>query len=121
MLPAGLWDSEKIMRRHNFSAAFGVGGYASGPMILLARMHGVPSVIFEPNVEPGFTNRVLAGISTRVACGFQETANRFGTKAVATGIPVRRNFSPRRATSIASRSASLLPAVAAVRCPSIAR
>jgi UDP-N-acetylglucosamine--N-acetylmuramyl-(pentapeptide) pyrophosphoryl-undecaprenol N-acetylglucosamine transferase len=92
MLPAGLWDSEKIMRRHNFSAAFGVGGYASGPMILLARMHGVPSVIFEPNVEPGFTNRVLAGISTRVACGFQETANRFGTKAVATGIPVRQEF-----------------------------
>jgi UDP-N-acetylglucosamine--N-acetylmuramyl-(pentapeptide) pyrophosphoryl-undecaprenol N-acetylglucosamine transferase len=92
MLPAGLWDSEKIMQRHKFSAAFGVGGYASGPMILLARMHGIPSVIFEPNVEPGFTNRVLAGISTRVACGFQETATRFGAKAVATGIPVRREF-----------------------------
>lgn len=92
MLPAGLWDSEKIVRRHKFSAAFGVGGYASGPMILLARLHGVPSVIFEPNVEPGFTNRVLAGISTLVACGFQETADRFGAKAVATGIPVRREF-----------------------------
>jgi UDP-N-acetylglucosamine--N-acetylmuramyl-(pentapeptide) pyrophosphoryl-undecaprenol N-acetylglucosamine transferase len=92
MLPAGLWDSEKIMQRHKFSAAFGVGGYASGPMILLARMHGIPSVIFEPNVEPGFTNRVLARISTRVACGFQETATRFGAKAVATGIPVRREF-----------------------------
>jgi UDP-N-acetylglucosamine--N-acetylmuramyl-(pentapeptide) pyrophosphoryl-undecaprenol N-acetylglucosamine transferase len=92
MLPAGLWDSEKIMQRHKFSAALGVGGYASGPMILLARMHGIPSVIFEPNVEPGFTNRVLAGISTRVACGFQETANRFGAKAVATGIPVRKEF-----------------------------
>jgi UDP-N-acetylglucosamine--N-acetylmuramyl-(pentapeptide) pyrophosphoryl-undecaprenol N-acetylglucosamine transferase len=61
-------------------------------MILLARLHGVPSVIFEPNVEPGFTNRVLAGISTLVACGFQETADRFGAKAVATGIPVRREF-----------------------------
>jgi UDP-N-acetylglucosamine--N-acetylmuramyl-(pentapeptide) pyrophosphoryl-undecaprenol N-acetylglucosamine transferase len=92
MLPAGLWDSEKIMQRHKFSAAFGVGGYASGPMILLARMHGIPSVIFEPNVEPGFTNRLLARISTRVACGFQETATRFGAKAVATGIPVRREF-----------------------------
>jgi UDP-N-acetylglucosamine--N-acetylmuramyl-(pentapeptide) pyrophosphoryl-undecaprenol N-acetylglucosamine transferase len=92
LLPAGLWDSEKIMQRHNFSAAFGVGGYASGPMMLLARMHGVPSVIFEPNVEPGFTNRVLAGISTRVACGFQETAERFGKKALATGIPVRNEF-----------------------------
>jgi UDP-N-acetylglucosamine--N-acetylmuramyl-(pentapeptide) pyrophosphoryl-undecaprenol N-acetylglucosamine transferase len=92
MLPAGLWDSEKIMQRHKFSAAFGVGGYAAGPMLLVARIHGVPSVIFEPNVEPGFTNRVLSGFSTRIACGFQETATRFGSIAVATGIPVRKEF-----------------------------
>ncbi|MGC1968641.1 MAG: undecaprenyldiphospho-muramoylpentapeptide beta-N-acetylglucosaminyltransferase [Candidatus Acidiferrales bacterium] len=98
MLPAGMWDSEKIVWRHRFGVAFGVGGYASGPMILAARLHGIPSVIFEPNVEPGFTNRVLAGISTRVACGFAETAQRFGAKAVATGIPVRKEFfaAPRR-------------------------
>jgi UDP-N-acetylglucosamine--N-acetylmuramyl-(pentapeptide) pyrophosphoryl-undecaprenol N-acetylglucosamine transferase len=98
MLPAGMWDSEKIVQRYRFGVAFGVGGYASGPMILAARLHGIRSVIFEPNVEPGFTNRVLAGISTRVACGFAETAKRFGTKAIATGIPVRKEFSaaPRR-------------------------
>jgi UDP-N-acetylglucosamine--N-acetylmuramyl-(pentapeptide) pyrophosphoryl-undecaprenol N-acetylglucosamine transferase len=98
MLPAGMWDSEKIVQRHRFGVAFGVGGYASGPMILAARLHGIPSVIFEPNVEPGFTNRVLAGVATRVACGFAETAKRFGTKAIATGIPVRKEFStaPRR-------------------------
>jgi UDP-N-acetylglucosamine--N-acetylmuramyl-(pentapeptide) pyrophosphoryl-undecaprenol N-acetylglucosamine transferase len=98
LLPASLWDSEKIMQRHKFSAAFGVGGYAAGPMILVARLHGLPSVIFEPNVEPGFTNRVLAGISTRVACGFEATAQRFGAKATTTGIPVRREFfsAPRR-------------------------
>ena len=90
LLPASLWDSEKIMQQHQFSAAFGVGGYAAGPMILVARLHGLPSVIFEPNVEPGFTNRVLAGISTRVACGFEATAQRFGAKATTTGIPVRR-------------------------------
>jgi UDP-N-acetylglucosamine--N-acetylmuramyl-(pentapeptide) pyrophosphoryl-undecaprenol N-acetylglucosamine transferase len=91
-LPAGLWDSEKIVRRHNFNVAFGVGGYASGPMILAARLHGVPAMIFEPNVEPGFTNRVLASLANRVACGFAETANRFGARAVATGIPVRPEF-----------------------------
>ncbi len=92
LVPAGLWDSAKIIRRHKFGAAFGVGGYAAGPMMLVARLHGIPSVIFEPNVEPGFTNRVLAGISTRVACGFEETARRFGPKAVVTGIPVRQEF-----------------------------
>jgi UDP-N-acetylglucosamine--N-acetylmuramyl-(pentapeptide) pyrophosphoryl-undecaprenol N-acetylglucosamine transferase len=98
LLPGSLWDSEKIMQRHKFSAAFGVGGYAAGPMILIARLHGLPSVIFEPNVEPGFTNRLLSGISNRVACGFETTAQRFGPKATTTGIPVRREFfsAPRR-------------------------
>ncbi len=36
LLPAGLWDSEKILRRHRVNVALGVGGYASGPMMLLA-------------------------------------------------------------------------------------
>jgi UDP-N-acetylglucosamine--N-acetylmuramyl-(pentapeptide) pyrophosphoryl-undecaprenol N-acetylglucosamine transferase len=92
MLPAGLFDSEKIVRRHNFGAAFGVGGYASGPMMLLAAVHGIPTVVFEPNVEPGFTNRILAGLATRVAVASHQTAARFGSKAVVTGVPIRKEF-----------------------------
>ncbi|MDR3720647.1 MAG: undecaprenyldiphospho-muramoylpentapeptide beta-N-acetylglucosaminyltransferase [Candidatus Acidoferrales bacterium] len=92
MLPAGLWDSEKILRWHRFGAALGVGGYASGPVMLLAAMHRIPSVVFEPNVEPGFTNRVLAGLATRIAVASEETAVRFGHKAVVTGCPVRKEF-----------------------------
>ena len=92
MLPAGLWDSERILRRHRFGAALGVGGYASGPVMLLAAMHRIPSVVFEPNVEPGFTNRVLAGLATRIAVASEETALRFGHKAVVTGCPVRKEF-----------------------------
>jgi UDP-N-acetylglucosamine--N-acetylmuramyl-(pentapeptide) pyrophosphoryl-undecaprenol N-acetylglucosamine transferase len=91
-VPAGLLDSSRILQRNNFGVAFGVGGYASGPMMLAARLAGIPSVVFEPNVEPGFTNRVLAGMATRIACGFEETAQRFGAKAVVTGNPVRKEF-----------------------------
>jgi UDP-N-acetylglucosamine--N-acetylmuramyl-(pentapeptide) pyrophosphoryl-undecaprenol N-acetylglucosamine transferase len=92
LLPAGLWDSERIIQRHNFSAAFGVGGYASGPMMLLAAIHAIPSVVFEPNVEPGFTNRVLANLATRVAVAHSETAEKLGRKAVRTGCPIRSEF-----------------------------
>jgi UDP-N-acetylglucosamine--N-acetylmuramyl-(pentapeptide) pyrophosphoryl-undecaprenol N-acetylglucosamine transferase len=92
MLPLALSDSEKIIRRHNFGVAFGVGGYASGPMMLVARMHSIPAVIFEPNVEPGFTNRVLSTIATRVAVANEATAKRLGRKAEITGCPVRREF-----------------------------
>jgi UDP-N-acetylglucosamine--N-acetylmuramyl-(pentapeptide) pyrophosphoryl-undecaprenol N-acetylglucosamine transferase len=92
MLPAGLWDSERVLRRHRFRAAFGVGGYASGPMMLVAMAHAIPSVVFEPNVEPGFTNRILARMATRVAVAHADTAARLGSKAVVTGCPVRKEF-----------------------------
>lgn len=92
LLPGGVWDSHKILSRHRFNVAFGVGGYASGPMMLMAALHGVPTVIFEPNVEPGFTNRVLARIATRIAVAHQPTADRFGGRAVVTGCPVRPEF-----------------------------
>ena len=92
MLPVGLWDSAAILRRNRCAAAFGVGGYASGPMMLMATMDSIPTVIFEPNIEPGFTNRLLADMATRVATAFEETAARWGSKAVVTGCPVRREF-----------------------------
>jgi UDP-N-acetylglucosamine--N-acetylmuramyl-(pentapeptide) pyrophosphoryl-undecaprenol N-acetylglucosamine transferase len=61
-------------------------------MMLLAVVHRIPAVVFEPNVEPGFTNRVLAGLATRIAVASEETAARFGHKAVVTGCPVRKDF-----------------------------
>jgi UDP-N-acetylglucosamine--N-acetylmuramyl-(pentapeptide) pyrophosphoryl-undecaprenol N-acetylglucosamine transferase len=92
LLPAGVWDSHQILSRHSFNVAFGVGGYASGPMMLMAALRGIPTVIFEPNVEPGFTNRVLARIATRIAVAHQPTADRLGGRAVVTGCPVRPEF-----------------------------
>jgi UDP-N-acetylglucosamine--N-acetylmuramyl-(pentapeptide) pyrophosphoryl-undecaprenol N-acetylglucosamine transferase len=92
LLPAGVWDSHQILSRHRFNVAFGVGGYASGPMMLMAALHSIPTVIFEPNVEPGFTNRVLARIATRIAVAHQPTADRLGRRAVVTGCPVRPEF-----------------------------
>jgi UDP-N-acetylglucosamine--N-acetylmuramyl-(pentapeptide) pyrophosphoryl-undecaprenol N-acetylglucosamine transferase len=92
LLPLGMWDSAAILRRHRFVAAFGVGGYASGPMMLLATLNAIPTVVFEPNVEPGFTNRVLANMATRVAVAHTETADKLGRRAILTGCPVREEF-----------------------------
>ncbi|MGH9746688.1 MAG: undecaprenyldiphospho-muramoylpentapeptide beta-N-acetylglucosaminyltransferase [Candidatus Acidiferrales bacterium] len=92
LLPLGMWDSAAILRRHDFSAAFGVGGYASGPMMLLATLSSIPTVVFEPNVEPGFTNRILASMATRVAVAHAETADKLGRRAILTGCPVRPEF-----------------------------
>ena len=91
-LPASAWDSQRILSRHHFDAALGVGGYASGPMIAAAISRRVPTLIFEPNVVPGFTNRVLAPFVTRIATAFPGTAAHWGAKAKVTGVPVRREF-----------------------------
>src|SRR5712691_186901 len=92
MLAPGFWDAAQVLRRHRFAAAFGVGGYAEGPMMLMAVLRRIPTVIFEPNAEPGFTNRVLAGMVTRVATAYEAPAKRWGRKAMQTGCPVRREF-----------------------------
>jgi UDP-N-acetylglucosamine--N-acetylmuramyl-(pentapeptide) pyrophosphoryl-undecaprenol N-acetylglucosamine transferase len=92
MLGPGLLDAVRVLRKHKPVAAFGVGGYAAGPMMLATWMRGVPNIIFEPNAEPGFTNRVLARISTRIAAGYERSARVLGAKAVVTGCPVREEF-----------------------------
>ncbi len=91
-LAPAMWDSFSILRRHKFCAALGVGGYAAGPMMLAAVLRGLPTVVFEPNAEPGFTNRVLASMVKRIATAYEAPTKLWGTKATLTGIPVRPEF-----------------------------
>jgi UDP-N-acetylglucosamine--N-acetylmuramyl-(pentapeptide) pyrophosphoryl-undecaprenol N-acetylglucosamine transferase len=91
-LAPAMVDARRVMRKHRPVAAFGVGGYAAGPMLLTTWFGGIPNIIFEPNAEPGFTNKTLARISTRIAVGYEICAKTFGAKAVVTGCPVRPEF-----------------------------
>ena len=88
----GMLDAFGVVRRHKPVAAFGVGGYAAGPMLLATWLCRIPNVIFEPNAEPGFTNKVLARMSRRIATGYEISARTWGKKAVVTGCPVRDEF-----------------------------
>src|ERR1700752_378310 len=92
MLAPAMLDARRVLRKHQPIAAFGVGGYAAGPMLLATWLRRVPNVIFEPNAEPGFTNKVLGGISKRIATGYEISARAWGKKAIVTGCPVRSEF-----------------------------
>jgi len=92
LLPWSLWGSVQLLREFRPAVVFGVGGYASGPATLAAALGGWPTVLFEPNAAPGLTNRLLAPLVTRAAVTYEETAYRFGVKAVRTGSPVREEF-----------------------------
>jgi UDP-N-acetylglucosamine--N-acetylmuramyl-(pentapeptide) pyrophosphoryl-undecaprenol N-acetylglucosamine transferase len=92
MLAPALLDARRVLRKHKPVAAFGVGGYAAGSMMLATWFSGVPNIIFEPNAEPGLTNKVLAKLSKRIATGYEISAHTWGKKAVVTGCPVRPEF-----------------------------
>lgn len=92
MLAPAMMDARRVLQKHKPVAAFGVGGYAAGPMMLATWFSGVPNVIFEPNAEPGLTNKLLAKISKRIATGYEISARAWGKKALVTGCPVRPEF-----------------------------
>jgi UDP-N-acetylglucosamine--N-acetylmuramyl-(pentapeptide) pyrophosphoryl-undecaprenol N-acetylglucosamine transferase len=99
MLVPAMLDARRVLRKHKPVAAFGVGGYAAGPMLLATWLGRVPNIIFEPNAEPGLTNRLVARISRRIATGYEISARTWGKKATVTGCPVRPEFfsiAPRR-------------------------
>src|ERR1700736_5674126 len=80
MLAPAMFDARRVLRKHKPVAASGVGGYAAGPMLLTTWLARVPGIIFEPNAEPGFTNKVLARISARIATGYEVAARSWGGK-----------------------------------------
>jgi len=69
----------------------GVGGYASVPAMFAAIRRRIPTLAFEPNVVPGFANRLVARWVSAAAVHFQETCEYFPNCKV-TGVPVREAF-----------------------------
>lgn len=93
MLPGALSSAIGLVRRYRPDLVIGVGGYASGPMLLAAASTGVKTAILEQNAQVGLTNRVLAPIAGRAYVAFAEAASQIGEKkARFLGNPVRRAF-----------------------------
>jgi UDP-N-acetylglucosamine--N-acetylmuramyl-(pentapeptide) pyrophosphoryl-undecaprenol N-acetylglucosamine transferase len=90
-LPKAVWAAGRILSEFQPDVAIGVGGYASGPAMLAAVLKRIPTLIFEPNVVPGFANRVIAPFVSAAAVHFKETEKYFRHCAV-TGVPVREAF-----------------------------
>jgi len=90
-LPKAVFRASEILDEFRPDVVIGVGGYASGPGMLAAALRGTPTIAFEPNVVPGFANRVLAIAVSAAAVQFEETCAYF-RRCVVVGVPVRRAF-----------------------------
>jgi UDP-N-acetylglucosamine--N-acetylmuramyl-(pentapeptide) pyrophosphoryl-undecaprenol N-acetylglucosamine transferase len=90
-LPLSIFTAMRILRRFQAQVVIGVGGYAAGPATIAAVLLGIPVVLFEPNVVPGYANRVVARFARKAAVHFQQTGRWFRSFEV-TGVPVRPAF-----------------------------
>jgi UDP-N-acetylglucosamine--N-acetylmuramyl-(pentapeptide) pyrophosphoryl-undecaprenol N-acetylglucosamine transferase len=90
-LPRALWTAGRIVSDFRPDVVIGVGGYASGPAMLAAIRRRIPTLAFEPNVVPGFANRLVARFVSAAAVHFEETCEYFRNAKV-TGVPVREAF-----------------------------
>jgi UDP-N-acetylglucosamine--N-acetylmuramyl-(pentapeptide) pyrophosphoryl-undecaprenol N-acetylglucosamine transferase len=93
MLMYAYSQSRKILKSFRPDLVIGVGGYASGPVVLAARGMQIRRFIHEQNAIPGMTNKILAHVAEEVFISLDESRKYFPKeKTLLTGNPVRREI-----------------------------
>lgn len=90
----GLKDAIKIINKFKPDLVIGTGGYVCGPVVFIASLLNIKTVIHEQNVIPGVTNKVLGKFVNRILASFDESKEYFNNsdKVITTGNPVRKDF-----------------------------
>jgi UDP-N-acetylglucosamine--N-acetylmuramyl-(pentapeptide) pyrophosphoryl-undecaprenol N-acetylglucosamine transferase len=95
LLPSVVAQASRLLREFGAQVVLGVGGYASFPTVLAARLSRIPAVIHEQNAYPGLANRWLGRVASAVAVSFEAAAAWFPAGRVSvTGNPVRPEIRP---------------------------
>jgi UDP-N-acetylglucosamine--N-acetylmuramyl-(pentapeptide) pyrophosphoryl-undecaprenol N-acetylglucosamine transferase len=92
LLPLSALDAWRVISQTRPSVVIGVGGYSSGPVVGLAALRGIPTMVMEQNAMPGVTNRTLARVVKAAAVTYEQSIPFFGAKAFVSGNPVRPEF-----------------------------
>ncbi len=89
-LVKSLIQARSILTRFKPDVVVGVGGYASVPVLLAAKLSGIPYVIHEQNAQPGLSNRLLGKGAKKIFLSFTESRTGFpASRSVITGNPLR--------------------------------
>jgi UDP-N-acetylglucosamine--N-acetylmuramyl-(pentapeptide) pyrophosphoryl-undecaprenol N-acetylglucosamine transferase len=104
-LPVALLKSFLLLRKIKPSFVLGVGGYASGPLLLVASLTGYRTAIWEPNAMPGLTNRWLARFVDECWVVFEDAKSFLKNRhAFSAGMPVRKEIE-----ALAPRTGAAVP------------
>lgn len=88
-----VFQVQKLIKQQKIDAVFTTGGYIAAPAILAARLQNKPAILHESNFIPGKVTRFLSRWCSKIALGFQGTAQylpQVVTEYVST--PVRSQF-----------------------------
>lgn len=92
-LPFALFKAISIIRKEKPKVVLGIGGYASGPTAIAARLLCKFTAITDQNVQPGMTNRVLGKVVRRIYISFLKSKIFFPENKVEyVGNPVRSHI-----------------------------
>jgi len=92
LLPLSFLKSLMILVWKKPDLVIGVGGYSSGPIVLLASWLRIPTLIMEQNIQPGLTNRLLRRWVQKAVVSFERSLPHFKGKGIFIGNPVREEF-----------------------------
>jgi UDP-N-acetylglucosamine--N-acetylmuramyl-(pentapeptide) pyrophosphoryl-undecaprenol N-acetylglucosamine transferase len=92
LIPMAAMDAWRLISRRMPDVVIGVGGYSSGPVVAVAALRGISTMVLEQNAVPGLTNKLLARLVHRAAVTYEGSLKYFGAKAFVSGNPVRREF-----------------------------
>ena len=92
VLPKSFLEARTLLKEFKPDVVVGAGGYVSGPVLMIASLMRIPTLVMDSNALPGFTNRRLAMFVDKAALTFEEALPYFGKKGVVTGNPVRKEF-----------------------------
>ena len=92
LLPLSFLKSFVMLLRIRPGLVIGAGGYSSGPVVLLASLMKIPTIILEQNLYPGFTNRLLIPWVRQAVVSFKDSLPSFKGKGIFLGNPVREEF-----------------------------
>ena len=92
-LLASLLRSLFIIKYNKPDVVIGTGGFASGPILYIASLFGIPTLIQEQNSYPGITNKILAKRASKICVAYDNLDRFFDkNKLILTGNPVRSDL-----------------------------
>jgi UDP-N-acetylglucosamine--N-acetylmuramyl-(pentapeptide) pyrophosphoryl-undecaprenol N-acetylglucosamine transferase len=88
-----LSEADQIIRDFKPDVAVGVGGFASGPLLLMAALKGIPFLIQEQNSYAGLTNKVLSIKAQSICVAYPDMHQFFPHEKIKLlGNPVRNDI-----------------------------